>query len=52
MVLIVIILVIRWNNKRMATVGATNLRIKQLKKQMEKWRNEGYDVSDLEDLFK
>ena len=51
-VLIVIILVIRWNNKRMATVGATDLRIKQLKKQMEKWRAEGYDVTSLEDLFK
>ena len=26
--------------------------IKQLRSQMEKWRAEGYDVSDLEDLFK
>ena len=29
-----------------------NARISKLKRQMEKWRTEGYDVSDLEDLFK
>jgi hypothetical protein len=29
-----------------------NASIRQLKSQMNKWRKEGYDVSDLEDLFK
>ena len=29
-----------------------NARISKLKRQMNKWRAECYDVSDLEDLFK
>ena len=29
-----------------------NARISKFKRQMNKWRAEGYDVSDLEDLFK
>jgi hypothetical protein len=31
---------------------ASNTRIRELKAQMERWREQGYDVSELEDLFK
>lgn len=39
-------------NKRFINNRTTNIRTRQLKKQLEKWRKEGYDVSNLEDLLK
>ena len=39
-------------NRRIAAGRVVNARVKQLRAKMEKWRAEGYDVSELEDLFK
>ncbi|UCG88090.1 MAG: hypothetical protein JSW71_05975 [Gemmatimonadota bacterium] len=39
-------------NRRMQRGKVTGARIDELKAKMEKWRSEGYDVSDLEDLLK
>jgi len=39
-------------NKSTKRRRATNAQIRELKTQMELWREEGYDVSELEDLFK
>jgi hypothetical protein len=41
-----------WANKSTKRRRATNAQIRDLKTQMELWREEGYDVSELEDLFK
>ena len=41
-----------WANKSTKRRRATNAQIRELKTQMELWREEGYDVSELEDLFK
>ena len=41
-----------WANKSTKRRRATNAQISELKTQMELWREEGYDVSELEDLFK
>ena len=38
--------------RRVTVSNKTNSRIGRMRTQMEKWRGEGYDVSDLEDLFK
>jgi hypothetical protein len=39
-------------NRRIQRGKVAGARIGELRAQMEKWRREGYDVSDLEDLFK
>jgi len=44
-----VLFTINRNRKRRT---ASNARIRELKAQMERWRAEGYDVSELEDLFK
>jgi len=41
-----------WANKSTKRRRATNAQIRELKTQMELWREEGYDVSELENLFK
>ena len=41
-----------WANKSTKRRRATKAQIRELKTQMELWREEGYDVSELEDLFK
>ena len=41
-----------WANKSTKRRRATNAQISELKTQMELWREEGYDVSELENLFK
>ena len=41
-----------WVNKSTKRRRATNAQIRDLKTQMELWREEGYDVSELENLFK
>jgi len=41
-----------WANKSTKRRRSTNAQIRDLKTQMELWREEGYDVSELEDLFK
>ena len=41
-----------WANKSTKRRRATNAHISELKTQMELWKEEGYDVSELEDLFK
>ena len=40
-----------WANKSTKRRRATNAQISELKTQMELWREEGYDVSELENLF-
>jgi hypothetical protein len=40
-----------WANRRMARRGRYNTRIRRLRVQLERWQKEGYDVSDLEDMF-
>jgi hypothetical protein len=50
--LIVIVPGLLWANKSTKRRRATNAQIRDLKTQMELWREEGYDVSELEDLFK
>ena len=41
-----------WANRNIGRRRAANARIRRFKRQLERWRQEGYDVSDLEDLFK
>lgn len=38
--------------RRVTVSNETNSRIGRMRTQMEEWRGEGYDISDLEDLFK
>ena len=49
---LVMILVFIAIDKKSGKKRIINASIRQLKSQMNKWRKEGYDVSDLEDLFK
>ena len=51
-VLIVVVPGLLLVNRRIAARKVVNGRVKQLRAKMEKWRTEGYDVSELEDLFK
>ena len=50
--LIVVVPGLIWSNRSIKRRRATNTQIRELKASMEQWREEGYDVSDLEDLFK
>ncbi len=40
------------NSGKRRSEKAPDARIAKLRAQMEQWRDEGYDVSELEDLFR
>jgi glycerol kinase len=42
----------RKNSRKRKVEKAPDARIAKLREQMERWRDEGYDVSELEDLFR
>ena len=50
--LLVILPGIYWGNRSMVRRRARNARTRELKDKLEKWREEGWNVSELEDLFK
>jgi hypothetical protein len=41
-----------WAHRSTKRRRVANAQIRELKTQMELWREQGYDVSELEDLFK
>ena len=51
-ILVVLIAVIIVALRKMSRNRATNARLAKLKAQMQKWEDEGYNVSRLKDLFK
>ena len=49
---ITVLAIILFSRRAVMVRSETSLRIRRMRAQMKKWHKEGYDVSDLEDLFK